>query len=81
MINFVFLQADLCQLQKELDVTVGRKNEYLDVINRGHGTTFSHLIMEMFPLCTFSIQKAFGQAILLYPVYCCLYLLKPKDLN
>ena len=59
MINFVFWQADLGQWQLELDVIVGRNNEYFDVITTGHGTTFPLLIREMFPLCTSSIQNGF----------------------
>jgi hypothetical protein len=69
MINFVFWQADLSQWSLLLVIIVGRKNEYSDVITTVHSTNCSHLIMEMFPLCTSSIQNGFGQAIHLYPVY------------
>jgi len=72
MINFVFWQAGLGQWLLELDVIVGRKNEYSDVITIVHGTTFSHIITEIFPPCTSIIKNGFGQAILLYSVYCCL---------
>jgi len=72
MINFVFWQADLDQWLLDLDVIVGRKNEYSDVITIVHGTTFSHLITEIFPLGTSIIKNGFGQVILLYPIYCCL---------
>jgi hypothetical protein len=72
MINFVFWRADLGQWQLELDVIFGRINEYSDVIITVHGTTFSHLITEMFPLSTPSIQNVFGEAILLYHISCCL---------